>query len=111
MPKPRTYDGPSDKTSFNFPRGLLKAFRLRCLELDNKPQSEAFIEAVTTWLSATGEVAVPVGARNRDTNAHQAGDPCFTLSTEEFSYLSAMLGVLRSPNALAHRLLKGVLDA
>jgi len=53
MPKPKSYDGPTNKTSFNFPEPLLKEFRMRCLELDNKAQSVAFIEAVTVWLAAT----------------------------------------------------------
>ncbi|MCU1330848.1 MAG: hypothetical protein JWN34_6218 [Bryobacterales bacterium] len=111
MPRRRVSDEPTVKTLFNFPRPLLKKFRRRCLDLDNMPQSEGFIQAVTGWLSATTNEAVPPQSETQGTIPGQALGSDKNLSAQEVSSISAALHILRSPHELARRILKGALDA
>ena len=87
---------------------------MRCLELDNKAQSVAFIEAVTVWLAATAgniEAAMPQSTQaNPCMLLAGKSDIKLRLTENELVCLSAMLGMLRSGDGLTLGMFKGTMN-
>jgi len=87
---------------------------MRCLELDNKAQSVAFIEAVTVWLTATAgntEAAMPQSTQaNPFMLVAGRSDIELRLTENELVCLSTMLGILRSGDGLTLGMFKGAMN-